>query len=290
MQNAHTHTHIHYTHTHTHTHIHTHTCTHAHTRAHTHTHARARDRYHALNSQAIASKVPIQSYWTFSDIFEEGGQQPYEFGQAFGTRTFNGVPKPVYRSMQLLKRLGGVSFPVLEQRCTGAGFNCTANLTVTAVDATATATVASAPLPAALHMGPANASESPRYEALLVNHPTGVVDMRFSPQLPSVTVTVTFKHWSVSCYIMICPCVGCICTNFGMLSDRIPCSSLRFLFCCCNQSARLGADFLAGAERTCFISSLHAVMAVVRDIAPPIGGTSPDVKAVYVARLYIADR
>ena len=30
--------------------------------------------HHALNSQAIAAKVPIQSYWTFSDIFEEGGQ------------------------------------------------------------------------------------------------------------------------------------------------------------------------------------------------------------------------
>jgi hypothetical protein len=25
--------------------------------------------------------VPIQSYWTFSDIFEEGGQQPFEFSQ-----------------------------------------------------------------------------------------------------------------------------------------------------------------------------------------------------------------
>jgi len=47
--------------------------------------------HHALNSQGIVHKVPIQSYWTFSDIFEEGGQQPQEFAGAFGTRTFNGT-------------------------------------------------------------------------------------------------------------------------------------------------------------------------------------------------------
>ena len=52
---------------------------------------------HALDSQAIQDVVPIQSYWTFSDIFEEQGQQPYEFSQAFGARSINGVAKPVYR-------------------------------------------------------------------------------------------------------------------------------------------------------------------------------------------------
>ena len=50
--------------------------------------------YHALNSQTIVDRVPVQSYWTFSDIFEEGGQKPAEFVQAFGTRSFNAIPKP----------------------------------------------------------------------------------------------------------------------------------------------------------------------------------------------------
>ena len=126
--------------------------------------------YHALNSQAIVDRVPVQSYWTFSDIFEEGGQKPAEFAQAFGTRSFNGVPKPVYRAMQLIKRLGRRALPVTQQACTGVGgFNCTANLTVT--------------------VAPGGAG----YEALLVNHPTGVVDMRSQPLLPPVRVTVSFR-------------------------------------------------------------------------------------------------
>ena len=42
-----------------------------------------------------------------------------------GTRSFNGVPKPVYRAMQLIKRLGNVALPVALQGCAGPGFNCT---------------------------------------------------------------------------------------------------------------------------------------------------------------------
>ena len=49
--------------------------------------------------------MPVLSYWTFSDIFEEQGQQAPEFSQAFGTRTFHGIPKPVYRGLQLVHRL-----------------------------------------------------------------------------------------------------------------------------------------------------------------------------------------
>ena len=67
---------------------------------------------------------------------------------------------------------------------TGAGFNCTANLTVTTVtDVT--------PSSAAGAAGAATAAT--RYEALLVNHPTGVVNMRLSPYLPPVAVTITFS-------------------------------------------------------------------------------------------------
>ena len=136
--------------------------------------------YHALNSQGIVDRVPVQSYWTFSDIFEEGGQKPAEFCQAFGTRSFNGVPKPVYRAMQLIKRLGHDALPVTQQVCNtgtgmGGGFNCSANLTVTVV-------------------APAAGGVGASYEALLVNHPTGVVSMRTNPpSLPSVNVTVVFK-------------------------------------------------------------------------------------------------
>ena len=135
--------------------------------------------YHALNSQGIVDRVPVQSYWTFSDIFEESGQQPAEFSQAFGTRSFNGVPKPVYRAMQLIKRLGPEALPVTQLACSShhsnSPFNCSANLTVT------------------------SAPGGGGYEALLVNHPMGVVSMRTNPpSLPPVTVTVVFKSAGTS--------------------------------------------------------------------------------------------
>ena len=71
--------------------------------------------------------------------------------------------------MQLVKRLGKKAVPVVQQACSGGGFNCTANLTVTI------------------------APDGNGYEALLVNHPTGVVNMRSNPYLPPVNVTVHFK-------------------------------------------------------------------------------------------------
>ena len=125
--------------------------------------------HHALNSQGIVDRVPIQSYWTFSDIFEESGQKPQEFAQAFGTRTFNGVPKPVYRAMQLVKRMGSVAYPTTQQT------PGTVNLAVTATNSSCRRLGAGC------------------FEALLVNHPTGPVDMRLNQTLPAVSVTVTFK-------------------------------------------------------------------------------------------------
>lgn len=63
--------------------------------------------HHALAAQEqLSLAAPIQSFWTFSDIFEEQGQSPEEFSQAFGAQSINGVAKPVYRAMQLLQRLG----------------------------------------------------------------------------------------------------------------------------------------------------------------------------------------
>ena len=43
-------------------------------------------------SHTLATMVLRVCSWTFSDIFEEGGQKPKEFAQAFGTRSFNGTP------------------------------------------------------------------------------------------------------------------------------------------------------------------------------------------------------
>ena len=79
--------------------------------------------------------------------------------------------------MQLIKRLGPQALPVTQQACNAAagGFNCSANLTVT--------------------VAPGGGGGYESYEALLVNHPTGVVSMRppNAPTLPPVNVTLVFK-------------------------------------------------------------------------------------------------
>lgn len=46
------------------------------------------------------------SYWTFTDIFEEGSQIPGAFHGGFGLQTYAGVPKPAYRLFQLFHGLG----------------------------------------------------------------------------------------------------------------------------------------------------------------------------------------
>ena len=52
------------------------------------------------------------SFWTFSDIFEEGGMPSQPFHGGFGLLTLHGVPKPVYRAFQLLHRSGEQRLPV----------------------------------------------------------------------------------------------------------------------------------------------------------------------------------
>lgn len=47
------------------------------------------------------------SFWTFSDIFEEDGQQSAAFHGGFGLLTTQGIPKAPYRAFQLLHGLGG---------------------------------------------------------------------------------------------------------------------------------------------------------------------------------------
>jgi len=46
------------------------------------------------------------SYWTFSDIFEEGGMPHAEFHGGFGLLTLHNVAKPTYRAFELLYQLG----------------------------------------------------------------------------------------------------------------------------------------------------------------------------------------
>lgn len=46
------------------------------------------------------------SYWTFSDIFEEGGMPHTPYHGGFGLLTLQGVPKASYRAFQLLHKLG----------------------------------------------------------------------------------------------------------------------------------------------------------------------------------------
>jgi xylan 1,4-beta-xylosidase len=46
------------------------------------------------------------SFWTFSDLFEEGGQHAAPFHGGFGLQTVHGVRKPNYRLFELLHQMG----------------------------------------------------------------------------------------------------------------------------------------------------------------------------------------
>lgn len=52
------------------------------------------------------------SYWTFSDIFEENYFASKPFHGGFGLLTIDGIPKPAYRALELLHRLGDEILPV----------------------------------------------------------------------------------------------------------------------------------------------------------------------------------
>jgi xylan 1,4-beta-xylosidase len=49
----------------------------------------------------------IMSFWTFSDVFEEGGPIAKPFVGMFGLRAKGGINKPVYYAYELLHQLGG---------------------------------------------------------------------------------------------------------------------------------------------------------------------------------------
>src|SRR3954453_8848296 len=51
-------------------------------------------------------QVEMLSFWTFSDVFEEGGPSPKPFIGQFGLRAKGGINKPSYYAFDLLHRLG----------------------------------------------------------------------------------------------------------------------------------------------------------------------------------------
>jgi len=50
--------------------------------------------------------VDMMSFWTFSDVFEEGGPIPQPFEGQFGLRAKGGINKPSYYDFALLHQLG----------------------------------------------------------------------------------------------------------------------------------------------------------------------------------------
>jgi xylan 1,4-beta-xylosidase len=60
----------------------------------------------------LGPHVDISSYWTFSDVFEEGSLIPTPFHGGFGLLTIQGIPKPSFRAFQLLHGTGNVKYTV----------------------------------------------------------------------------------------------------------------------------------------------------------------------------------
>lgn len=59
-----------------------------------------------------AGLVEGYSFWTFTDLFEEGGQLAAPFHGGFGLQTIHGIPKPTYRVFELLHQVGDRRLPV----------------------------------------------------------------------------------------------------------------------------------------------------------------------------------
>jgi xylan 1,4-beta-xylosidase len=56
--------------------------------------------------RACNGKVDQLSFWTFSDVFDEGGPIPQPFAGQFGLRAKGGINKPSFYAFQLLHHLG----------------------------------------------------------------------------------------------------------------------------------------------------------------------------------------
>jgi len=84
---------------------------------------------------AALGEVDMLSWWTFTDIFEEGWMRSMPFQNGYGLMTVNGVPKPSWRAFELLAHAGSRRLEV-----TGAApHDINSTLTVLATIGTSTA-------------------------------------------------------------------------------------------------------------------------------------------------------
>lgn len=61
--------------------------------------------------RACAGKVDAMSYWSFSDVFEEGGVVRTPFYGGFGLIAEDRIPKPAFNAFAMLHKLGDVRLP-----------------------------------------------------------------------------------------------------------------------------------------------------------------------------------
>ena len=61
--------------------------------------------------RACAGKVDAMSYWSFSDVFEEGGVVRSPFYGGFGLIAEDRIPKPAFNAFAMLHKLGDVRLP-----------------------------------------------------------------------------------------------------------------------------------------------------------------------------------
>ncbi|MEO8755718.1 MAG: beta-xylosidase, partial [Casimicrobiaceae bacterium] len=88
-----------------------------------------RDPFHDSSfAAALATRIVMSvddvvdgySYWTFTDIFEENYFPSAPFHGGFGMMNLYGVPKPIYRAMQMLRALGDRQIDVTGEHATVA--------------------------------------------------------------------------------------------------------------------------------------------------------------------------
>ena len=120
---------------------------------------------------AMDGLLNASSYWTFSDVFEEGTLLPVPFHGGFGLLTVGGTPKPSYRAFQLLHGTGTERYDSAPAKGASSS-DCLGNVGVLAT------TLSSA----------ANASDARTMRVFVWNHPPTFAE---SPSAPC-NVTVEF--------------------------------------------------------------------------------------------------
>ena len=126
----------------------------------------------ALTSQG----VDTLSWWTFTDIFEEGGLPIREFQNYYGLRTYNGIPKPSWRAFELLHtHAGNKRVPVtMQHNVTNGPPNVWVKTKKPLVTAFATTNRSAAPLQGSSSSGSGSIDASLRIFLGYWFQPTGV--------------------------------------------------------------------------------------------------------------------